>query len=330
VLRDFALTPDVFDPVVLDGDPAAGRALVRLLEGMQLFGVLANMHRGAWAKHVREARASELSPSMQRDVVELLEELDRRNRIVRFPKSTGGDPTKDEDWLRIALEYNHAAPFTAVIVSELLRTAVGTTPEILELCAATASPIWKACSHDMAVRPERAEFERALRPLLRHAESVTVVDRYLSPHKQEFRTTVEMCSQFLRADTTRRIRLHARDPRDFTGTEYEAVDDRLNAWGDFLLPLAQARPRRFEVYLWGEKYGGRIWHDRYIFTEQAGVTAPGGLQCHSGPGWPASDWSLMSLALAEERLRDFDLATSPFNFVGGVEVTRHGAQRITR
>jgi hypothetical protein len=53
VLYEFAMTPDGFDTTVVDGDPTLGVILVQLLRGMCDNGLIANLLKDCWVKHVR-------------------------------------------------------------------------------------------------------------------------------------------------------------------------------------------------------------------------------------------------------------------------------------
>jgi hypothetical protein len=75
VLYEFAMTPDLFDASVANTDGSSGVILVELLRGIADNGLLANLHRDRWLRHVTEKRATTLSPALRDKVFACLSVL---------------------------------------------------------------------------------------------------------------------------------------------------------------------------------------------------------------------------------------------------------------
>ena len=99
----FAMTPDIFCSEFLDSnnDPN-GIILIEILRGITQYGVLANLDKGNWIRHVKE-RANFPSPTIRDKVLTCLTTLDNRKRLVRYPKSSTGSPSTDFEWLNLVL-----------------------------------------------------------------------------------------------------------------------------------------------------------------------------------------------------------------------------------
>jgi hypothetical protein len=329
VLHTFAVTPDAFDPASLDGQPAAARALPSILRDIDRFGVLANMDRGRWLDHVRTTRLDRLADlNLGIDLLLLLEQLHKHNRLIRFPKRLSGPAAADEDWIELAETYHREMPFDAIVVGDALfgRRGPGVMP-MVPVSGAPESSQWSACLSSRAVEQIEAPMRSALGPLLAYAGKATLIDQYLSP-KPNFRRTVSICAEVLgragRRVVPGRLNIHAADPRDMKGEDYDSVEARLDAWLKLLSGLVRAHPHRYRVFLWSEALDGRRMHARYIFTDQCGVSVLDGLDCFNTAPARSSDWSLLDRPVWEKRAEDYDEATSHFRLCGQLEVDRGG------
>lgn len=62
-------------------------------------------------------------------------------------------------------------------------------------------------------------------------------------------------------------------------------------------------------------------HDRFILTDQCGISVPGGLDCRAEPEPASTDWTLLDEDARTRRWSDYDPSTSPFHRVGYREIT---------
>jgi len=65
VLYEFAMTPDLFDASVINSDASARVILVELLRGIADNGLLANLHKDRWLRHISEDRIPTLPPALR-------------------------------------------------------------------------------------------------------------------------------------------------------------------------------------------------------------------------------------------------------------------------
>jgi len=327
LLYEFAMTPDLFDPLVVGLNPRLEIILVELLRGMCDNGLVANLHNEGWHKHVI-SRLRGLSPELQHQVIECFNTLYDRNRLVAHPARNGGDPADDHDWLELALVSHRRIPFHSIFLSQgLLDLRLQCDPTFqeaacIEFSCALNSPLWRGRSQTLPLTQSLADYRRALTPILRHARALTLVDPYLTPHERRFYGTVELCAQLLgqRGFETRagRIHIHAGDPTARTARNQEPVRDRLAAWASRLQPLVRRFRHRFKVFLWGRRPGGELFHDRYILTDQCGISVPAGLDYRNPPS--RTTWTLLDNSTYLSRLQDYDQPTSPFDLLGMREI----------
>ena len=76
MLYEFAMTPDLFDASVANTNGSASIILVELLRGIAENGLLANLHKDRWLRHVTEKRTTTLSPALKDKVLTCLSASD--------------------------------------------------------------------------------------------------------------------------------------------------------------------------------------------------------------------------------------------------------------
>ena len=323
MLYEFAITPDVFDENVLDTSPVLGLVLEQLLRGMCDNGMVANLHKDRWIRHIQQSCLPKLSPALRDKIITCLRILYDRHRLVRHPRRMQGDPTSYSEWLDLALESHSRIAFHGIILGQALLETYGHNDNaFMELSAALDAPQWHNRRRSMSLTKREADYRVALAPILRHAKSVSLVDPYMSCHNSRFFDTVRMCldltGQRGRAPLPARIHIHVGNPQD-DYSRPESVPDRLAAWERHLRSLQQLH--RMTVFLWESQPGSETFHDRYILTDQCGISVPAGLDCRTSSTPNSTTWSLLDEEDRIRRLQDFDPATSPYQLLGKRDIT---------
>jgi len=330
VLYEFAMTPNLFDASVIDLDPRAGVVLVELLKGIAENGLLANLHKDRWLRHVQEQRIGTLPPSLKDRILTILNLLNDRHRLVRHPKRQGGDPATDFDWLGLALDSHTWVPFHGILLSQDLIDGCGHNCEaFIEFLGSLESPQWEARrNRSLTLNKCEADYRSALAPLLRHTRVLQLIDPYMNAHESRYFTTVEICSDLMgRRVQDRlcgRIDIHAEAKRQ--KPDGLTIEQHLDAWERKLRPLTTRDRHRFRVHLWDCQPGGESMHDRFILTDQCAVSVPGGLDCRTHSHANSTNWTLLDEDARTRRWSDYDQATSPFRHVGYREITSQEAQ----
>ena len=326
MLYDFAVTPEVFERDVLKEDAAPGGIVLQLLRGMIDNGTVANLDQGRWLTQVMRSLREGVAPSVRDRVLTCLAILDNRNRLIRRTQASGLPPNDEFRWLNWALECHAEASFHAIFLTEELLVISEKTDEVLvSLPEALDSQAWLNRRTSVTLVKSMSDYRRILTPVLRYAQVVRLIDPFLSPHKERFFRTIEVIADLLgyRGSFRRagRIELHAGDPESeptdrTTGTGPEPVVGRLDAWEVALQPVASHWGHYFRVFLWRNKPASKIFHDRYIITDQCGISTPGGIDCVEGDRANNTEWSLLDFDQLARRLRDFHHTTSPYKYLG--------------
>lgn len=327
MLYEFAFTPDTFDASLLNHDPVLSFTLIQLLRGVAENGLLANLNKGRWQQHIMQ-RLEKLSPNSKHQIIACLNLLKDRKRLVKHARRKSGDPTDDLEWLELALDSHRRSPLHGIVLGEELLTRYGHHDDkpFIKLNGALDSARWQNRQRSITLTQSEADYRKYLTPVLRHARALTLIDPYMTCHEERFFRTVKLCRALLgqRGDTALegRIRIHARDP--VTTGDYkhqESVENRLDAWERELrnLPKLLKHSHRFEIFLWRMHPGGQKFHDRYIMTDQCGISAPAGLDCQVRSD-NTTTWTLLDEADRVHHLEKYDRATTPYKFLGSRKI----------
>lgn len=322
MLYKFAMTPDLFDASVVDSDHA-GTILVQLLRGIEENGLLADLHKGKWSSHIHH-RLDTLAPALKDKVKTCLNVLDNRHRLVRHPKCMSGDPQGDKDWLNLAFHSHDLIPFHAILLSRRLLYDCGRENDsLVEFYSALDSEKWLARRRRTpTVQKTFQAYASELKPVLRHAKTLALVDPWMNSQESRYFDTLGICSKLLgqrgHARLKGRIYIHA----EFKNQKPygKKLPEVLSGWEEKLRPLVAADGHRFRVFLWESLPGSESMHDRFFLTDQCGISVPGGLDCRSHSHANTTDWSLLDEEVRLRRWNEYDPQASLFKLLGDVEI----------
>ncbi|MDD3460728.1 MAG: hypothetical protein PHW28_05480 [Mesotoga sp.] len=322
MLYEFAMTPDLFDSSVNNTDNA-GTILIQLLRGLAENGLLANLHKDRWVRHI-EQRIDSLTPPLKDQIKSCLTTLDNRHRLVRHPKCMSGNPSSDLDWLNLALESHQRIAFHAIFLShDLIEKCGQKNDAFVEFLNSLNSQKWLEVSgkHTHQVEKTVNGFRQVLAPILRHAKSLSLVDAYMNYHELRFFNTIKLCSELMgqrgHARLSGRIHIHAEGAKQKPNTR--TIQEHLNVWEQNLLPLVQQDGHRFKVFLWENQTDSQTMYDSYILTDQCGVFLHR-LDCRTYSQANITEWNLLDEDARTRSLANYDPASSPFILIGEKEI----------
>jgi hypothetical protein len=324
LLYEFAMTPELFDASVAGTQDSAGVILVELLRGIAENGLLANLHKDRWIRHVTESRATTLSPALRDKLFTCFSVLNDRHRLVRHPKCMTGDPSTDLDWLTLTLESHQRIALHAIVLSQSLIEAFGQgCNAFVEFNSSLDSAQWNGRrKRTLTLFKSVADYRSALAPILRHAKALSLIDPNVNSHESRYFDTVTICSNVMgqrgHARLRGRIDVHAEARKQKPAGR--SVTDYLDAWEQMLHPLVATDGHRFRVFLWESLPGSESMHDRFILTDQCGISVPGGLDCRTHSHANSTDWNLLDEDVRRRRWNEYDPPASPFKLLGTREI----------
>ncbi len=323
MLFEYAMTPDLYDSKVHDNIMGADIILTQLLRGIAENGLLANLHKDRFLKHIFDDRLTTVSQKTRDKIITCLNLLDTRNRVIRHPASVIREPKTDLDWLHIALESQARNPFQAIFLSEEVKKDHGSTCDsFVDFESALDSPRWlDGGSRTVVVQKTPTEFGIKLNPLLKYARSIQLIDPFFNYDESRYFDMIDLVSSATGNRGYGRMagRIYVHAELKHQKPIRLNKDDYLAGWNRKLQPLIQRDNHRFSIYLWESLPGSEHMHDRYILTNQCGVSIPGGLDCRSHSHANSTDFNLIDEDARIRHWGEYDPVTSPFKLIDKLE-----------
>lgn len=323
MLYEYAVIPDVFDVGAIEADPRLEVVIVELLRGMAGSGMLANLDKDRWARHVEDQRLALLAPGLRDRIVSCLTTLAGRNRLVRHPAAPGGRPQDDRAWLALAIESHRRLPFDDIIIGAACAAGDTVVPAgCTHIESALESPAWRGRRTTRLVRRTPGAFREQLEPVLRHARKVQLIEPNAAAGEERFWRILRICTSLLDArEQVRQVRrileLHTGDP---VNRGYRSTEAFLSAWESEVCRLRAGGSKvTFRVFLWNDTLKSKRLHDRYILTDQCGIAVQHGLDTKPG-STETTGWQLLDEEDRQEIRREIDPAVGIFDLISQREI----------
>lgn len=298
MLYDVALLPQLFNASFHKASPGRAVILKTLLRDIAANGTLADLHKSACSREIYR-RIEALPKPVRDDLARGLNTLKDRNRIVRRPK-TQGAPLTDQDWIDVANQEN---ALHAIIVDDISGVD---SDKLLKLDDVLDADPWTQRSMTWNISMDVAGYTKALTPLLRHATKLVLVDPYLCV-SSDYKPVIELCAKLLgqsKGVSTGYIEFHAS-----TQSSQTDVEQYFSKWKLYLNGLKARFRHEYKVCLYKKPVEGQRFHDRFVLTNQCGISAPNSLRVIQGS---STDWHLMDYSIANTRRAEFEAPTHPY------------------
>lgn len=302
LLRDYAITPDVFDETSYPHPAACDAELRSLKEVLVSEGLVRDLRSGQW----RQVFAGDGRPWHRRSK-ELVRKLAQQNRLVTFPPALTEPPADDRAWCEEALATHRGAPFSGgVIVTEAVKAAFPTEPLVERVDRLAGAPWWAARSSSVTLARRLLEYRQHLDPVLRCASSLMFIDPHLDPARPAYREFVDLVAAAGGRAPAPAIEIHR------VCYEGSGPSRRLPMQGDpeyferrfrrELEASVRAAGLRLEVFLWDD------FHDRYLISNLLGVSVPNGFDTTTDPR-SVTRWARLGRQDRDDVQREFDPAS---------------------
>ena len=310
------MTPELFDLPIVGSDKRAESILIQVLRGIIENGLLANLgdDDNQWFNYVEKKRRK-FPQKLKDQVRECLSTLDKRHRLIRRPKCIEESPSTDQDWLNLALDSHNRTPLYAIILSqELMHNSDSKSDVFIEFFDSLNSKLWNGRRRTLSVKKTLDDYKRYLTPVLRYARSLKLIDPWLNPLELRYYNTLEICSRILghrvHSQPSPRIDIHVAESKDNNQT----IEDYFATWKQKLNPLIGEYGHHFRIYLWGSGPNSESMHDRFILTDQCGISVPWGLDCLKRSN-RSTDWSFLDEEVRLRRWGEYDPRTRPSDLI---------------
>ena len=301
MIYEFALTPGVFDPSLCGNRDQWELQLRYLAKGLMIDSLVADLRDGRWSQFVQEGQ---VRGNLHVKAKELLRKLRGANRLRLRTLCGTAQCLLDQEWLEEAVNSHQQEEFQGIITSET--TCRGRTHRdcVQSIERIHLSPWWQGRQHSKLLMRYSGDYIETLRPILRQANSLMFIDRFIDPNEPRYQTIPHMMAIAVGRATSRpypRMEIH-RACYDGTG-ERRTFPNQADLIQRFRLP--QWNQCSFEVYIWDD------FHERYLISELCGI--------HLGAGFDASPvpvlhqtttWTRLDREVRDQVQREFDPASN--------------------
>jgi hypothetical protein len=295
ILAEYALTPDVFDETCYGSADLCGVHLQGLKEILLHEALVRDLRDGEWGRLF----LGDHRPWHRRGK-ELLKKLVSQRRLLASAPASAPGPTSDADWCAEALASHGTRALNGVIVSDSLGPAYRGNALVAAIGSLAGAAWWAGRSPTIRLSRTIADYTDALELVVRHANSMMVIDPYFDPTRGFADMVTVLEKSGVRTpkpliEIHRVAWLEGRDKRP-QSAEIEAF---MRAG---LQPAATRSGLKFDVFLWDD------FHDRYLISELVGILAPHGFDTTRAPT-AVTTWSRMGRAERDDVQREFDRAS---------------------
>ena len=301
MIYEFALTPGVFDPSLCLNRDQWELQLRYLGKGVMTDGLIADLQEGDWSKFVQRKQAE---GCLHLKAKELFRKLRENNRLRSRPSCGADSCLHDSEWLSEALSSHEQEAFQGIITSHVTCDKCPPIPHVQSVERLHSIEWWAGRGHSKVLTRYVADYLEALRPILRQANSLMFIDRFIDPDEPRYQTIPQLMSIAINRATSRpypTMEIH-RACYDGTGAQ-RTFPSEADLIRRFSLP--EWSQYSFEVYIWDD------FHERYLISELCGI--------HLGAGFDASrvpvthqttTWTRLDREVRDQIQREFDPASN--------------------
>jgi hypothetical protein len=297
LIAEYALTPCVFDETAYNSVEVCGVHLQSLKEVLLDEGLVRNLRGGEWMKAFDNA-----SRPWHLRGKELLKKLRTNQRIVVADPAAPTAPQTDADWCVEALESHSVRPLAGVIATDLTALPHAGNAIVSSVSKLRSAPWWTSRSSSQRLGRTLMDYEAALAPVLRNANSLMFIDPYLNPSDRHQYGALMSLLEGLRTRSTKPlVELHRLARYDGGNDKRPQVDKVVAALTPAITVAAKAAGVTVEVFLWDD------FHDRYLITDLIGISLPHGFGTTTEPN-AETIWTRLGRSDRDSVQRDFDPA----------------------
>lgn len=299
LLRDYAITPDVFDLSSYPSEEVAGLHLNAIREVLITEGLVRDLRAGEW-----RGIFSKVGRPWHRRAKELVKKLATQGRLVETPPLKPVGPSDDCEWCDEALA-SHAYQEMAggVIVTGSVKAAYAGEVLVERIDQLGRAPWWTSRSPSVRLTRSLGDYQRHLGAILRCSNSLQFIDPHLDPMRHGYRDFPSVLASAGGRRPPPLIEVH-RVCYEGSGAARRILDvgQFEQSFRAGLATHLAAAGLRVEVYIWDD------FHDRYLLSNLAGVSLPNGFDSSSNPT-DVTTWNRLGRAERDDIQREFDPAS---------------------
>ena len=314
MLKEFCITPQVFDAKNLSSYYPYLKILLEIIESS---GYIIDLNNGAWARATRNIiNNSQQNENQKNKLNSIYDFLKDRHRIVGHPKGSIS-PNTEEDWLSVIEELNNLRELNVVLATKKYKSTTLTLEQLEDI---NISESFGITGSEHYVKSAK-ELKIIFLPLLSYAKKVTIIDPYFNISIPRFKDTLYLIAQtFKEKRGTRtsggtitinlsiKVFIKKYDNQDSKEELDKIISQRINdsyhkKWKKIIEDIYIKYQHSVKIYVWDRKEEDTLkMHDRYIITDQAGISSAAGTDKDE---YQLSEWSIKTYSSSIDMLSKY-------------------------
>lgn len=313
MLYRIAITPDVFTNAALR--PDGEKMLSPLWNIFQDTGLLLDYNNGQWGSYIKDL---DLPLSMHDKILTQLSRLKDRNRIINFNGHDMLDGNINQ-WSLLISEAKEKGVADLVICSEDSQIfqeqeilLLGSKNEIVEFPIEFSDPAFRKIDEFKNWRLKKTEDEifNVVLKIFRHAKMATIVDPYLNCKHEYYQRSIALIAKTLNSANSQTsekyLNIYASKKKSgYTKLQFNKI------WVPFLRNIADNFNVQIFIALLGASKKHEHLHDRFLFSEQCGVSIPSDFTVDKRGKEREATWQLLTYEKYAKLVEEF---SSNLNF----------------
>lgn len=305
MLHRIAITPDVF------WEAGTDRNSEKLLSPLwNIFdkdnGLLVDFNNGEWIHYVSHLS---LSFPVRERILRHLKKLKDMNRIINCDL-LGWQPSDNISWLTMAMQAKEQGLIDEIITSETMRLlSEFQYDDVIDFPIDFSDPVFQKISEDKnwKLQKNKADLHNVIEKLFGYAKVATVIDPFLNCHRKYYQNSIELLADTLGAKipkhTSRRLNLYTSKKKSgFTHAQYKKY------WEPYLMKIVQQYKIDISIKILGASVHTYLQlHDRYLLSEQCGVSIPSDFTIDRESKERDATWTLLMPGRYGEQIREFSM-----------------------
>lgn len=294
MLKEIAITPDVWLHGAFSSAEHQGLALTALWKGVERGAIIRDLCDGQWFQTL-SAQQGAWHPRAK----EVIKHL--RQRIVRVQRQGAALPAVELDWLNEAYASHKAAPHLSnifltdglaenVVAANYGQIAKGTSK--LPFCEPFSGA---GCS--VKVKRNLADYVATLSPVFRYSNVIAFIDPYITPGATNYAKFPELLRAIAQVNPTARVEIH-RELADRNAPVMPTPQDWFLRFSQWLRIDPQVAQLAICVHIWDE------FHDRYLVSDLIGISVPYGFDTTAKAN-DMTRWTMLSRADRDDVFQEF-------------------------
>jgi hypothetical protein len=303
LLSEFAITPHVFDSAFYSSPDLCGAHLLMLKNVLLDQGLVRDLRDRGWSSYFASGQTA-----WHLRGKELLNKLTTQRRLICFPSVLSTAPADDPAWCREAVATDVAPKrLTGIITSAATAPSFAGNAAVASVEKLGSTSWWPARTSSVRTSRKISDYIAALDLVLRHSNSLMLIDPHLQPSKRQYSEFVQILTHAGHRSPAPLIELHR------VCYEGSGPNRSFPALADFETEFRSAFSSSLagvgltcEVFIWDD------FHDRFVISNLAGISVSNGFDTSSASNARVT-WTRLSRDDRDDVQREFDAANTVHN-----------------